>query len=55
MDIQSLINSCTNNAVKALLTKLVAKGENIHVYANDDVNVSGQYVVSYGGYTVTRK
>ncbi len=54
MDIQKLINTCTNDAIKALLIKLV-RGDNLHVYANDDANALGQYVVSHGGYAVLRK
>jgi hypothetical protein len=55
MDIQTLINTCTNDAIKAMLIKLVNKGDNLHIYANDDANALGRYVVSYGGYTVVRK
>ena len=55
MDIQTLINTCTNNAIKALLIKLVNRGDNLHAHASDEVNALGQYVVCYGGYTVVRK
>lgn len=55
MNLETLINECTNKNIKSLLIKLVNRGDNLQVYANDDENVSGQYVVGIGGYTVTRR
>jgi len=55
MTIQALISTCKNAAIKTLLIKLVNRGDNLHVYANDDASALGQYVVDYCGYTVVRK
>ncbi|GHG07207.1 hypothetical protein [Thalassotalea marina] len=55
MDIQTLISTCSNSAIKSLLAKLIARGDILWVYGNDNANVKGQYVVGYGGYTVTRR
>lgn len=55
MDLNKFISECANEAVKAVVARAKNRGDNLVVFSNDDTAASGQYVVSYGGYTVTRK
>ena len=43
------------DAAKVLLERLVNRGDNLCIYANNDPKVSGKYVTGHGGYTVIRK
>ena len=54
MNIREFIQGCENESIKAIVIKNLDRGDKLKVYSNDDRNVRGQYVVGYGGYTVTR-
>ena len=52
--IESFLDYCDNKAVKALVLKLLKRGDTLQVHTNESTYIKGQYVVSHGSYTVTK-